>query len=81
MDTSLYFRGGMTSGDNGWLAEFESDVPDGEEPTVYRRHHFTIMEEVVYDIWFDMTLLDYEKAEEIRVCVNLPTEGNMDSEE
>lgn len=74
MDTSLYFRGGMTSGDNGWLAEFESDVPEGEDPTVYRRHHFYPIEGVVYDIWFDMIQLDHETAEEIRVCVNLPSE-------
>ena len=72
MDTTLYFRGGMTSGDNGWLAEFESEVSEGEEPTVYRRHHFYHVEDVVYDIWFDLILLDYETAEEIRVCVNLP---------
>ena len=74
MDTSLYFRGGMTSGDNGWLAEFESDVPEGEEPAVYRRHHFSVVEDLVYDIWFDMLLVDYETAEDIRLCVNLPAE-------
>ena len=60
--------------DNGWLAEFESDVPEGEDPTVYRRHHFYPIEGVVYDIWFDMIQLDHETAEEIRVCVNLPSE-------
>jgi len=72
LDTSLYYRGGMTSGDNGWLAEFESDVPESEETAIYRRHHFYHVEDVVYDIWFDRTLLDYETTEEIRVCVNLP---------
>ena len=72
MDADLYFRGGMTSGDNGWLAEFESEVPEGEEPSVYRRHHFYLMEGMVYDIWFDMTQVEYEKTEEIRVCINLP---------
>ena len=72
LDTSLYYRGGMTSGDNGWLAEFESDAPEGEEPDVYRRHHFCHAGDVVYDIWFDCTKLDYETTEDIRVCVNLP---------
>lgn len=72
VNTSLYYRGGMTSGDNGWLAEFESDVPEGEEPTIYRRHHFYIVEDMVYDIWFDRILLDYETTEELRVCINLP---------
>ena len=75
MDTSLYYEGGMTSGDNGWLAEFGSDVPEGEERTVYRRHHFYHVEDVVYDIWFDLMLLDYETSEEIRVCINLPEEN------
>ena len=72
VDTELYFRGGMTSGENGWLAEFESVVPEGGEPTVYRRHHFYLVEDMVYDIWFDRILLDYETTEEIRVCINLP---------
>ena len=72
VDTELYFRGGMTSGDNGWLAEFASDVPEGGEPTIYRRHHFYHVADMVYDIWFDMTQVEYEKTEEIRVCINLP---------
>jgi len=74
LDTSLYCQGGMTSGDNGWLAEFESNVPEGEERTVRRRHHFYHVEDVVYDIWFDLILLDYETIEDIRVCINLPSE-------
>lgn len=80
IDPSLYFRGGMTFGDNGWLAEFESDVPEGEDPAVYRRHHFCPIEDVVYDIWFDMILLDYETTEEIRVCVKLPSDNSTSSE-
>lgn len=74
LDTSLYCQGGMTSGDNGWLAEFGSDVPEGEERTVRRRHHFYHVEDMVYDIWFDLILLDYETTEDIRVCINLPEE-------
>ena len=72
VDTGLYFRGGMTHGDNGWLAEFVNEMPEGEDPTIYRRHHFSIVEDMVYDIWFDMTKVEYEKTEEIRVCINLP---------
>ena len=72
LDTSLYYRGGMTSGDNGWLAEFESNAPEKEDAAIYRRHHFYYVEDVVYDIWFDRTLLDYETTEALRVCVNLP---------
>ena len=72
VDPELYCRGGMTSGDNGWLAEFVNEVPEGENPTVYRRHHFYHMEDMIYDIWFDMTKVEYEITEEIRVCINLP---------
>lgn len=78
IDAFLYYRGGMTSGDNGWLAEFESETEEGEDPEIYRRHHFYPIGDVVYDIWFDMTLLDYETAEELRVCVNLPAEESYD---
>ena len=72
VDTGLYFRGGMTHGDNGWLAEFVNEMPEGDDPTIYRRHNFSIVEDMVYDIWFDMTKVEYEKTEEIRVCINLP---------
>lgn len=71
MDTSLYFRGGMTAAGGGWIAEFESEVSEGEEPAVYRRHHFYPIGDVVYDIWFDRILLDYDTTEELRKCVNL----------
>ena len=72
MDAALYYRGGMTAAGGGWMAEFESDVPKGEVPTIYRRHHFYVIADAVYDIWFDRILLDYETTEAIRVCVNLP---------
>lgn len=73
-DSTLYYLGGITAWNDGWVAEFQSDVPDGEEPAVHRRHHFYPIAGFVYDIWFDMTLVEYEKTEEIRVCVNLPEE-------
>ena len=72
MDPTLYYRGGMTAAGGGWLAEFESTAAEGEEPTVYRRHHFYPIGDAVYDIWFDRTLLDYETTEELRACVHLP---------
>ena len=73
LDPTLYYRGGMTAAGGGWMAEFESNVPEGEEAKVYRRHHFYPIGDSVYDIWFDRILLDYETTEDIRVCVNLST--------
>ena len=81
MDTTLYFRGGMTAANGGWLAEFESDVPEGETPTVYRRHHFYVIADAIYDIWFDRMLLDYETTEEIRDCVKLPVGESAENED
>ena len=41
VDSTLFYLGGMSTwGNNGWLAEFQSDVAEGEEPSVHRRHHF-----------------------------------------
>ena len=73
MDSILYYLGGISTWDNnGWVAEFQSDVAEGETPSVHRRHHFYPIGDYVYDIWFDMTQVEYEKTEEIRVCMNLP---------
>lgn len=77
-DAALILDGCMTSGD-GWLAEFKSNVSEGEERTVYRRHHFYPRGDSVYDIWFDRIQLDYETTEELRVCVNLPAWETADS--
>lgn len=78
MDDTLYFRGGMTAAGGGWMAEFESNVAEGEAPEVYRRHHFYPVVDVVYDVWFDRILLDYETTEAIRVCVKLPAEKSAE---
>ena len=81
LDPTLYYRGGMTATGGGWMAEFESNVPEGEEAKVYRRHHFYPIGDSVYDIWFDRILLDYETTEDIRVCVNLSTAAANNSVE
>lgn len=80
-DTTLYFRGGMTAAGGGWLAEFESVAPEDEEPSVYRRHHFYVIADAVYDIWFDRILLDFETTEAIRACVNLPARESAENED
>lgn len=71
-DTSLAYVGGITAPGGGWLAEFTSDVPEGTAITVDRRHHFYPIGDTVYDIWFDMMLIDLATSEEIRQAVKLP---------
>jgi len=80
-DPALCYMGGMTSGDNGWLAEFASDVPPGEEITVSRRHHFYPIDGVVYDIWFDMMLLDLNTSSDILAEINLPQTAQQEQPE
>ena len=71
-DPTLFYIGGRSTGNGGWLAEFASDVPDKEDRTVYRRHHFYPINGVVYDIWFDRMLISHETSEYLRETVILP---------
>lgn len=57
-DKSLIYMGGISNFQGGWSAEFASDVPEGVEPTVNRRHNFNVVGDVVYDFWLDRTQLD-----------------------
>lgn len=52
-DESLRCTGGISDFRGGWCADFSSDVPEGEEVTVSRRHDFLAIEGKVYDIWVD----------------------------
>ena len=70
-DQTLCYMGGMTYGSIGWFAEFASDVPEGVEPTVQRRHHFYPIGGKVYDIWFDMMLIDYRTSEELLSSIKM----------
>lgn len=73
-DESLIYMGGITSGDNGWAAEFASDVPEGQEPSVYRHHSCQVGEDEVYDIWFDMLCIDRSVIVAILQEVDIPRE-------
>lgn len=80
-DTSLAYMGGISDFQGGWSAEFASDVPEGVEPTVHRRHTFTVVGNRVYDAWFDMTLLDYNAQQELKDSVQFLTAENTESAE
>lgn len=80
-DTSLCYIGGMTSGDNGWVAEFASDVPNEADRTVHRRHTFKVVGDALYDIWFDMIHISYDTSYEIYDAIQLPKAELTDAEE
>lgn len=81
-DSSLAYMGGMTGINGSWCAEFASDVPDGVEPTVKRRHNFIVAEGTVYDIWFDMLLIDFNDQQEcLRAILPTPQETAPDTSE
>ena len=71
-DPKLIYLGGITSGDNGWAAEF-ADTSDPEaKRTVHRRHTFLVAGDMLYDIWFDLLKISFDTADEIRRVVIIP---------
>ena len=71
-DSSLAYSGGMTGSNGGWLAQFASDVPQGQAPTVERYHYFRVVGDKVYDIWYDMLQLEHFEGFELIDSVVLP---------
>jgi len=78
-DESLIYTGGMTAGDNGWLAEFASDVPAGTPATVHRRHTFYVVGDILYDIWFDMLKISRDTLLQLESAVHLPKSSSMET--
>lgn len=60
-DSSLCYTGGITEANNGWDAEFASDVPPGETVTVRRRHSFFAVDGKVYDLWVDCLQVNFQE--------------------
>ena len=80
-DPNLYYLGGITSGNNGWAADFADEL-DESKRTVYRHHTFRVVGDTLYDIWFDMLKISFDDAYEIRKVISIPeppeeTEGYM----
>ena len=71
-DSSLAYSGGMTGSNGGWLAQFASDVPQGQAPTVERYHYFRVVGDKVYDIWYDMLQLEHSEGLDLIHSVDLP---------
>ena len=71
-DSSLAYSGGMTGSNGGWLAQFASDVPQGQAPAVERYHYFRVVGDKVYDIWYDMLQLEHSEGLDLIHSVDLP---------
>ena len=70
-DPNLIYLGGITSGDNGWAAEFADELDEGKR-TVYRSHTFLVVGDTLYDIWFDMLKISFDDSYEIRKAISIP---------
>lgn len=70
-DDTLRYTGGMTSGDTGWIAEFESDVTDPVFKTVHNRHVYRVVGDQLFDIWTDMMILTPEEANAVSGAVRI----------
>ena len=56
-DDSLWCMGGSSLHGN-WEMHFGSDVPPGQEATVDRYHTFYVGRTKVWDVWFDLMVID-----------------------
>ena len=56
-DDSLWCMGGSSLHGN-WEMHFGSDVPPGQVGTVDRYHTFYVGRTKVWDVWFDLTVID-----------------------
>lgn len=61
----VQYLGGMTDGDDGWIAEFASEEPEGHPGRIHRRHVYHVIGNNLYDMWFELSLLTEEEAEKL----------------
>lgn len=73
-DPNLIYLGGMTDGDNGWSADFADDARNEANRTVERHHSFRVVEDTLYDIWFDLQNISWESMQELQAAIKLPVE-------
>ena len=57
-ETDGLCRSGGSSLYGNWEMYFESDVPPGVESTVSRYHTFYVGKNKVWDVWFDLMIID-----------------------
>lgn len=68
-DTLCCMGGGSLHGN--WEVHFESDVPPGQVGTVNRYHTFYVGSTRVWDVWFDLTVIDRAEMDLLLEAVTL----------
>ncbi|MEF2837875.1 MAG: hypothetical protein U0N82_09140 [Oscillospiraceae bacterium] len=69
-DDSLCYMGGSSIYGN-WEMHFQSDLPPGQVGTVDRYHTFYVGRMHVWDIWFDLTVIDRPEMNKLLEAVTL----------
>ena len=69
-DPNLYYLAGITSGNDGWAADFADELDEAKR-TVYRHHTFQVVGDTLYDIWFDRLKISFEDDFEIRKVISI----------
>jgi hypothetical protein len=69
-DDSLCYMGGSSLYGN-WEMHFESDLPPGQVGTVDRFHTFYVGKTQVWDVWFDLNVIDRAEMDMLLEAVTL----------
>lgn len=68
-DTLCCMGGGSLHGN--WEMHFESDLPPGQVGTVNRYHTFYVGKSQVWDLWFDLNVIDRAEMDLLLEAVTL----------
>jgi len=71
-DPGLWKMGGGSANGYTWELEVGTDAPEGTPVTVYRRHYFAVIEDCVYDVWFDMLATDDATQQKCLKAIRFP---------
>lgn len=71
---AVQYLGGMTGGNNSWVAEFASEEPEGHPWRIHRLHIYRVIGNDLYDSWFDLQLITREEAEILAKVVQFTVE-------
>lgn len=59
------YLGGMTGSENTWIAEFASEEAEDNPVRIHRKHIYRVIENDLYDMWFELNWITREEAEEL----------------
>ena len=71
---AVHYLGGMTDGNNSWVAEFASEEPEGHPWRIHRLHIYRVIGNDLYDFWFDLQLITQEEAEMLAKVIQFTEE-------